>query len=54
MKITDDIRRMVGESGGTEAEVIKQAMQEKAEEFRRGGGELYVSEAVGAGDARLQ
>ena len=53
MKITDDIRRMAGESGLSEDAVIERAMREKAEEFRTSGGELYVTEAVGADQPRL-
>ena len=43
MKISDDIRRFAAERGLAEAEALEAGMDEKAREFRRAGGELYVS-----------
>jgi len=46
MRITEDIRRYAAEHGMDTAEAIEAGMREKAEEFRRRGGKLYVSEAT--------
>jgi len=42
MRITEDIRRFAAEQGVEAAEAVEAGMREKAEEFRRRGGELYV------------
>ena len=42
MKISDDIRRFAAERGIAEGEALEAGMDEKAREFRRAGGELYV------------
>ena len=42
MKISDDVRRFARERGLDTAEAVEEGMSEKAEEFRRGGSELYV------------
>jgi phosphomethylpyrimidine synthase len=44
MKITEDIRKYSEEQGMSEAEVIRHGMEEKAEEFKRAGEEIYSSE----------
>src|SRR5687767_15595135 len=41
MKITEDVRRLAGEKGLEEGEVVAEGLREKAEEFARAGGELY-------------
>ncbi|MCY4574953.1 MAG: phosphomethylpyrimidine synthase, partial [Gemmatimonadetes bacterium] len=43
MKISDDVRRFARERGVDTAQAVEEGMSEKAEEFRRGGGELYVA-----------
>ena len=43
MKISDDVRRFARERGVEVAQAVEEGMSEKAEEFRRGGGELYVA-----------
>ncbi len=43
MKISDDVRRFARERGLETAEAVEEGMSEKAEEFRRGGSELYVA-----------
>ena len=43
MKISDDIRRFAAERGLAEADALEAGMDEKAREFRKAGGELYVS-----------
>ena len=42
MKISDDVRRFARERGVGVERAVAEGMSEKAEEFRRGGGELYV------------
>ncbi len=42
MKITEDIRRFAAEKGLDAESAIDAGMQEMAEQFRSGGGELYV------------
>jgi phosphomethylpyrimidine synthase len=44
MKITEDIRKYSEEQGMSEAEVFRHGMEEKAEEFKRAGEEIYSSE----------
>ena len=41
MKITQDVRDYAAEKGVSEDQALQQAMQEKAEEFRAGGAEIY-------------
>ena len=48
MKISDDVRRFARERGLDTKEAMEEGMSEKAREFRRGGGELYVA----AGESR--
>jgi phosphomethylpyrimidine synthase len=43
MKITQDIRDYAAEHGLGEADAVALGMEEKAEEFREGGGEIYVA-----------
>ena len=43
MKISDDVRRFARERGVGVERAVEEGMNEKAEEFRRGGGELYVA-----------
>ena len=43
MKITEDIRKYSEEQGIPEEEVIKQGLEEKAEEFKRAGKEIYFA-----------
>ncbi len=43
MKISDDVRRFARERGLDEVQAVEEGMSEKAEEFRRGGSELYVA-----------
>jgi phosphomethylpyrimidine synthase len=43
MKITQDVRDYAAEKGLTEADALQAGMAEKAEEFRKAGGELYES-----------
>ncbi|WP_372505694.1 phosphomethylpyrimidine synthase ThiC [Actinomadura madurae] len=42
MKITRDVRRYAGERGLAEDEALTAGMREKAEEFRAGGGRVYL------------
>jgi phosphomethylpyrimidine synthase len=44
MKITEDIRKYSEEQGISEDEVIRHGMEEKAEEFRQAGEEIYSAE----------
>jgi phosphomethylpyrimidine synthase len=44
MKITEDVRRYAEEKGISENDAIKHGLQEKAEEFKRTGTEMYTSE----------
>ena len=48
MKISDDVRRFARERGLDTVQAMEEGMEEKAREFRRGGGRLYVA----AGDSR--
>ena len=48
MKISDDVRRFARERGLDTVKAVEEGMSEKAREFRRGGGKLYVA----AGDSR--
>jgi len=47
MKITEDVRQFAREKGLETVEAIEAGMQQKAEEFRESGGELYVEGASG-------
>ena len=47
MRITEDIRRYADEKGIDAGDAIDQGMSEKAEEFRRKGGEIYHGEGQG-------
>ena len=42
MKITEEVREYAAQQGVGEAEALEAGMQEKAEEFRKGGAEIYV------------
>jgi phosphomethylpyrimidine synthase len=44
MRITEDIRRYAEEQGVTNEEALEQGMKEKAEQFKRSGGEIYLGE----------
>ena len=44
MKITEDVRRFAREKGVSEDEALEVGMQEKTEEFRSKGSEVYVPE----------
>jgi phosphomethylpyrimidine synthase len=46
MKITQDVRDYAVAHGLTEADALARGMEEKAEEFRSGGGELYTPVVV--------
>ena len=49
MKITQDVRDYAAEQGyGDEQEAVAAGMAEKAEEFRRAGGEIYLDERRGS------
>jgi phosphomethylpyrimidine synthase len=43
MKITEDVRRYAAEQGVSDDEALAQGMAEKSEEFKKQGGEVYVS-----------
>jgi len=43
MKISDDVRRFARERGLDNVQAMEEGMMEKAREFRRGGGTLYVA-----------
>lgn len=43
MKITEDVRKYAAERGMTESEALEAGMQEKADDFQKMGGEVYVS-----------
>ena len=45
MRITEDIRRYAESKGLNEGDALKEGMREKAEQFKRSGGELYLEEA---------
>ncbi len=42
MKITEEVREYAAQQGMGEADALEAGMQEKAEEFRKGGAEIYV------------
>ncbi|HEV2483250.1 MAG TPA: phosphomethylpyrimidine synthase ThiC [Puia sp.] len=42
MKITQEIRHFAGEKGMTEEQAVEAGMQEKAEEFKQSGSEIYL------------
>ena len=42
MKITDDVRKYAEENGLTNEEALAKGMDEKSEEFREKGGDVYV------------
>jgi phosphomethylpyrimidine synthase len=42
MKITQEVREYAAQHGVDEAQVLEVGLQEKAEEFRRSGSDLYV------------
>ncbi|WP_372510164.1 phosphomethylpyrimidine synthase ThiC [Actinomadura madurae] len=50
MKITRDVRRYAGERGLAEDEALTAGMREKAEEFRAGGGRVYLPISPAAPD----
>jgi phosphomethylpyrimidine synthase len=41
MKITEEVREYAAKQGMEEAKALEEGMKEKAEEFRKGGGEIY-------------
>jgi phosphomethylpyrimidine synthase len=41
MKITQDVREYAKSHGLSEGEALEEGMREKAEEFRKAGGEIY-------------
>ncbi len=43
MKISDDVRRFARERGLDTVQAMEEGMMEKARQFRRGGGKLYVA-----------
>ena len=44
MKITQDVREYAATQGiGDEAAAVAQGLREKADEFRRRGGQIYVA-----------
>jgi phosphomethylpyrimidine synthase len=42
MRITEDVRRYAEEHGMQGAEALEAGLAEKADEFKKSGGELYV------------
>ena len=42
MKITDDVRQYAKEHGMTDEEALQKGMEEKSDEFKEKGGEVYV------------
>ncbi len=42
MRITEDVRRYAEEQGVDEVQALEDGMREKAEQFKRSGGELYL------------
>jgi phosphomethylpyrimidine synthase len=46
MKITQDVREYAAQKGLEDATALEEGMREKAEEFRRKGGEIYVAEVA--------
>ena len=42
MKITEDVRKYAAEHSLTNEEAIESGLREKAEEFARGGAEVYA------------
>jgi len=44
MRITEDVRRYAEEQGVGEGQALEDGMREKAEQFKRSGGELYLEE----------
>jgi phosphomethylpyrimidine synthase len=42
MKITQEIRHFAGQKGLTEDQALEAGMQEKAEEFKHLGSEIYL------------
>jgi phosphomethylpyrimidine synthase len=44
MKITQDVREFAAEQGLSEKEALVQGLEEKADEFRKSGAEIYVGE----------
>jgi len=42
MKITEDVRRYAAEQGIAEGQAIESGLREKAEEFTKGGAEVYA------------
>ncbi len=41
MKITEDFRKYAAEQGIAEEEALKRGMEEKSQEFKRKGAEVY-------------
>jgi phosphomethylpyrimidine synthase len=46
MKITEDVRKYAEEKGIKESDVIDRGMEERAEEFKRAGTEIYTSGSI--------
>ena len=42
MKITEDVRRYAAENGYGESDAVDSGLRDKADEFRRSGGEIYT------------
>ncbi|MBI4589458.1 MAG: phosphomethylpyrimidine synthase ThiC, partial [Candidatus Rokubacteria bacterium] len=42
MKITQDVREYAAKKGLAEARALEEGLKEKADEFRKGGAEIYV------------
>jgi phosphomethylpyrimidine synthase len=47
MKITQDVREYAARKGLDEAQALEEGLREKAEEFRRKGGEIYLADVSG-------
>ncbi|TVP80834.1 MAG: phosphomethylpyrimidine synthase, partial [Puniceicoccaceae bacterium] len=45
MKITDDVRRYARDKGIEAEAALEEGMKEKADEFRKKGGEVYLEKA---------
>jgi phosphomethylpyrimidine synthase len=44
MKITQDVREYAAQKGLEDAKALQEGMREKAEEFRKRGGEIYLAD----------
>jgi phosphomethylpyrimidine synthase len=50
MRITEDVRRVAQEHGTSDSRALEDSLRAKSEEFRRAGGELYLSKDVAHAD----